>query len=36
MEKQLHDYITTHPDYWEFEEEIKEVERLKSLINKSK
>lgn len=26
-------YISKHPDYWEFEDEMKEVERLKELCN---
>ena len=32
MEQQLTDYIISHPDYWEFDDEIKEVERLRELI----
>lgn len=27
----LERYILTHPDFWEYENEIKEVERLKAL-----
>lgn len=29
--QQLEQYILTHPDYWEYENEIKEVARLKAL-----
>jgi hypothetical protein len=29
----LEKYILEHPEYWEFETEIKEVERLKGLCN---
>lgn len=31
--KLLENYILKHPDYWEFEDEMKEVERLKELCN---
>ena len=31
--QQLENYILKHPDYWEFEDEMKEVERLKALCN---
>lgn len=32
-EQLLEEYISHHPDYWEFENEIQEVERLKALCN---
>lgn len=32
LDQQLNDYILTHPDFWEFDDEVKEVERLKGLI----
>lgn len=28
---ELEQFIAEHPDYWEFENELKEVERLKLL-----
>lgn len=28
----LEEYIAEHPDYWEFENEREEVERLKLLV----
>jgi hypothetical protein len=28
----LEKYLLTHPEYWEFEDEVKEVRRLKTLI----
>ncbi len=31
-EQLLKKYISEHPDYWEFENEVKEVERLKKLV----
>ncbi len=31
-EQLLKDYISQHPDYWEFENELNEVNRLKKLI----
>ena len=30
-EQRLEKYISQHPDYWDFEEEVKEVERLKAM-----
>lgn len=30
-EKLLEKYILAHPDFWEFEDERKEVERLRAL-----
>lgn len=32
-EQMLKQYISSHPEYWEFENETKEVERLISLCN---
>lgn len=32
-EQMLNIYISEHPDYWEFEDEIKEVARLNELCN---
>ena len=32
-DQRLEKYILEHPDYWEFENEIKEVSRLKELCN---
>lgn len=29
----LEKYISEHPDYWDFENEIKEIARLKELCN---
>ena len=33
LEQQLEDYILSHPDFWEFDDEVKEVERLRLLIS---
>jgi len=35
IKKELKNYINSHPDYWEFEDELKEVLRLKKLINQN-
>jgi len=28
----LNEYLKSHPDFWEFEEEINEIKRLKTLV----
>ena len=35
-EQMLESYLLSHPEYWEYENEIKEVERLRSLVQKEK
>jgi hypothetical protein len=35
-EIRLKEYLGNHPDYWEFEDERKEVSRLKALIKNEK
>lgn len=35
-EQMLKRYLSCHPDYWEYENELKEVERLKSLVQKER
>lgn len=32
----LEKYLQTHPEYWEFEDEVMEVRRLKALSEKEK
>jgi hypothetical protein len=32
-EQMLEKYISEHPDYWEFENEIKEIERIEELCS---
>ncbi len=32
-EQLLEKYLLEHPDYWDFENEVKEVERLRSLCD---
>jgi hypothetical protein len=33
-EKILERYLLSHPDYWEFENEVREVRRLKAMCGK--
>ena len=35
-EQILERYLSCHPDYWEYENELKEVERLKSLVQQER
>lgn len=35
-EQMLEKYLFEHPDYWEYENEVKEVERLKQLCASKK
>ena len=35
-EQMLEKYLLTHPDFWEFEDEVEEVRRLESLVQKEK
>ena len=35
-EQMLEKYLLSHPEYWEFENEVEEVQRLKSLIQKER
>ena len=35
-EQRLENYLLYHPDYWEYEDEKAEVERLRSLVKKER